>query len=262
MTVKGCFSWCVEDRIIGYCIPLSQQSKLKSKLFVNEFQEPLCIIYDEYCKEKDKIPYLPDEFTSLMNLASTVSRNKNFKMFLLANNVDPLNQINTTLGIPAFVNNGTWEDIERGILYKNLAPSKELLEVEKDTTLYKITKKTLFHTYHYGNDVLINKRLPIYNMNSNSECFLLLRVVFNNTTLNIYAIKKGNSLFCQLSNKKIIDRKSFLIESANEINTFEVRRLKQMTLSSMLAKAYFNDDLYVDSNNTIFVVNRLIDLIK
>ncbi len=257
----GCYEWIFNGRILGYALTLSQQTKFKSKDFVN-LASPLCIIYDEYCKEKDKIPYLPEEYNSLMRLCSTVARNNNFKLFLLANNVDPLNQINTTLGIPPYINGDTWDDKERRILYKLMKPSRQLLEEEKETTLYKITQNTIFNAYHYGNETLITKKLPIYDLKNNKDVFLMLRCVFNNCTLNIYIINKKNEIFCQLSNKRILDNKSFLIENFNEINTFEVRRLKNMNFSNVLANKYFNDKLYVDNNNTIFVLNKLIGLIK
>lgn len=198
---KG-YTFFTGDETIGYGMLLSTAAKLKSV----QFPKVKTIIFDEYILlPGGTYHYLKKEVINLLEFASTVFRTrKGGKIILLGNNLDLFNPYFEFFNIPMF--DTIYTNKERGIYCEHAKHSPKLIEMEKETELYKLTKGTAYGDYHYDNKVLMINKVNITTKPKDAR--LLCRAVINGYTLNFYLFNDKNTdlcVYCEFRNKVIKD---------------------------------------------------------
>ena len=161
----------VDDKICGFYVALSTSSKYKSSSF------PLVdkIIFDEFLIIGKTYHYLSDEVTMLLELISTVFRNREFSddpnvvkprgVYLLGNNVTCANPYFLYFNIKSF-RGRFFHDKERNILVEMYTDTRFINRAKK-SLLGQLTKGTNYSEYaienkaYLDNDEFIGKRTPV-----------------------------------------------------------------------------------------------------
>lgn len=254
--VKGAYEYCVGDRRIGYGCALSIQQTLKSGV---DFSKVTTLVYDEATiKRGGHRRYLPNEMDDLLELISTVFRTRtNYKVIILGNNLDLFNPFFEYFDVPKFENE--YIDKERGLYCEYCKNNPNLIKIEENTPLYKLTKGTQYHEYHYGNEVLISAQALLGIKNNNS--LFLYRLLYNNITLNIY-LNDSRYLFVEYREKVIKDDKTMIIMENNKPNYLYIKALRNLNFYKITRNKYFNNLIYYNDNKAKEILDTIIDEIE
>ena len=242
----GGYTMFVEDTTLGYAISLSTARSYKS----TDFSKVELIIFDEaIVKQTSSYRYLQDEVTTFLEFVSTVVRTRtNVRVVLLGNNEDMFSPYANFFELPIY--DKIYFDKERGIYCEHAINSKGLLELEKQTGLYKLINNTAYGDYHYNNKVLGNIKLPIEKKPIDSK--ILFRFICNNQTLNIYTYYKDNYeswLYCERKDKVIKDNISYIILENGKTNYLYVDLYKKKLQSFVYRHYYMEHVTYSDEKS-------------
>ena len=238
---KGAFEYRFNGCRIGYGLTLAMQSSYKSGM---DFSKVHTLIYDEaVLKPNGNLRYLKDEMTELFELISTIFRDrKDYRVFILGNNLDIFNPYFEYFGVPRF--KGIWTDPDRG-LYCELCKDKEaFMEKQKETPLAKLTKGTSYYDYHYKNEVLIPEEGNIGVKGTDDK--FIFRLVYNSKTINFY-FHGEHQLFAELREKAIVDDYSIVLMSGNKPNYYFIRNFKQSDLGSLVKMKHYKGEIISDT---------------
>lgn len=252
----GLFQWEVNKTRIGYGCALTAQQTFKSGV---DFTKVNNLIYDEAILPRGgSYRYLDNEIEMFFELISTVFRDRTgYKVFILGNNADIFNPYFDYFNIPPFEK--TFIDKERGLYCEMAKNSAELLEAEKATPLYKLTKGTQYFDYHYNNKVLINTTARICPKPLNVQ--LIARIIINDLTLNLYR-HKISDIFVELRDKKIMDNYSFVIYENEKPNYHYIKELKGSDLFKFIHASYYMGNTMFETEKTAAVYTMFIDTFK
>lgn len=231
-----------DKKEVGYGMVLSTSMKYKSI----ELPKVTMIIYDEVTLLRSSTNrYLQKEVTFLLEFISTVMRTrKNLKVYLLGNNLDLFNPYFDYFKVPLFTD--VYVDKRRGLYCEMPKNSPALMELEKETPLYKLTKGTSYGDYHYDNKVLTKADGLIEEKPRN--CGLFIRLGVNNTTLNVYFTDKDGKrwMYVEIKEKPIKDKFYLPIINNGNINYYFAKQFKARLY--MTCNKYFSTDL-ISYNN-------------
>lgn len=251
----GLLEYTFKNKTIGYAIPLSVQAQIKSAY---NFDNVSLIIMDEFILlQGSTLRYLENEVVNFFELVSTIVRTrKNYKVFLLGNNLNIFNPYCAFLNIE-FDENNKFINKDRQI-YAEISPiNPKLLEKEKETPLYNFTKGTAYHDYHYGNKVLVNKNN--YNiLPKPKNVSLWFRLIINDKTLSFYLDNKLR-FYVERKNKKIYDTWTYEVLIDNKINYYECSRLKPTNNYKLLTEHYCNGLLTFDNYESVALLEQFMN---
>ena len=161
-----------DKEIIGYAVPLSTASILKSDAFPNV----KLIIFDEFIIDnRGTYHYLKDEVTKFLDLYETVARGRDVIVLFLSNAVTVTN--------PYFdyfhLNKPKNGDIQRfgeskQILVQNFV-NEQLADIKKSSRFGQIINGTEYSDYAYDNEWLLDNDDFIEHKTQRSKYFLTLR---------------------------------------------------------------------------------------
>jgi hypothetical protein len=142
----------IDDKLVGFFIPLSTANNKKSTAYPNV----KLICYDEFVIDKKNQRYLPQEPNLLNGLIETVVRQRDdLTVLCLANNV--------TISNPYFQFWGIYPDFEKGIKSYNINGEKICVELNSDEEFIEHKIKTrwgkLINGTKYGEHAIHNKSL-------------------------------------------------------------------------------------------------------
>lgn len=246
----GSYQW--GGHTIGYNIPLSIAQQYKS---VN-FDDVSMIIYDEaIIPLGSPIHYLKDEVIALLEFASTVFRHrKNGIILVLGNNLNFFNPYCEYFKVKVF--NDLYVDKERGLLIEFAKHSPALLKIEEETPLYKLTKGTAYHDYHYNNNVLADRKIEVVKKRDNDK--LVCRLIFNSYTLNVYVRCDGKMLL-ESVRKIIEDDYTYWVLRDNEPNYYNIDILRKTWFGIIKYRYYHFQIEYADMNSSS-IMSYIVDM--
>lgn len=238
---KGGGSYIWGGNTLGYIVPLSIAQQYKSMNFSNVS----LIIYDEaIIPTGSNIHYLKDEVVALLEFASTVFRHrKNGKILVLGNNLNFFNPYCEYFNVKVF--NGLYVDKERGLLVEYAKHSAELLKIEEETPLFKLTKGTAYHDYHYNNDVMVANKVVCVEKKPNDK--LRARFVFNSYTLNVY-VRADSKLLLESVRKVIEEDITYHILDNDQPNYYNIEILRKSWFSLLKYRYYHFEINYVNQD--------------
>lgn len=252
---KGIFEYRLQGKRLGFGLALSKQQSFKSGI---NFDNVTTIIFEEaFLIRGSKVPYLQNEAMQLLELISTIVRKrKNYKVFIIGNNADIFNPYCEFFNVPTFKD--YYIDRNRG-LYVELAPTKkELLEVEKETPLYRLTKGTPYGDYHYNNSTLVTNKGNIIPKHYKSV--LMYRLIFNNQTLNIY--RHELMLYVEWRDKPIKDNLAYIIMENNNYNYYYTKLFMSSDLAEFTRLCYYDNNIGYSDNKAIEIFATFMEVIK
>lgn len=234
--------------VVGYLKCLSVSADYKSV----DFDDVDYILYDEAILMPGQPKrYLKDEITVLLEFLSTVFRTRtDYKVFIIGNNLDFFNPYCRYFNVHIF--NRVFVGEELYIEYAN--NSVALMEAEKETPLYKLTKGTTYHEYHYANAVLTSTERKTVKLQGNEK--YMFSIVINNYTLLFYKVQ-NDSITVECKNKILDNNKAFVLIDNGELNYYFKREFK--------ASLYYNLFFYYYGRQLMFGVtqdaNSLVDML-
>lgn len=252
---KGAFEYKLQGKRLGFGLALSKQQSFKSGI---NFENVTTIIFEEaFLMKGSKVPYMQNEAEQFLELISTIVRTrKNYKVFIVGNNADIFNPYCEYFNVPTFKD--YYINRERG-LYVELAPTKEeLLKVEQDTPLHKLTKGTSYGDYHYGNVVLTTTKGKI--IPKHYKAILMFRLVVNNQTLNIY--RHELMLYVEWRDKAITDNMAYIIMENGNYNYYYTKMFMNSDLAEFTRLCYYDNNIGYSDNKAIEIFARIMEVIK
>lgn len=257
VTIKGlghgAYTYNYNKEIMGWCIPLTTGNSFKSGV---DFSKVTMICFDEaILKRNSTYRYLNDEITAFFELVSTIARTRtNYKIFIMGNNADIFNPYFDYFNVPKFDN--IYVDKQRKLYCELSKINPTLLEKEKETPLYALTKDTAYGDYHYNNEVLVGDSFRLDVKQAIDK--LLIRIIYNDYTMNIYR-HNGGEIFVELRNKVIKDSIAFIIMENNNPNYYYIDIFRKSDIYKYITYAYYNDFISYDSQKCGEVFSIFID---
>ena len=254
--VEGAFEYTVNDKRIGYGCALSIQHKLKSGV---DFSKVTTLVFDEFTISRGgNKRYLKNEIEELFELISTIFRTRtNYKIILLGNNGDLFNPIFEYFKIPIFKDK--YVDTAKGLYCEYCLNNPNLIESEKETPLYKLTKDTTYFDYHYNNKVLVHSEARIGMKNKNAV--LLYRLIYNTATLNIY-LNDNKNIYCEYRDKIIKDDDSIIIMESNKPNYFYIKEYRPSGYYKLVRRSYYNGEIIYNDNKAKSILELIIEILE
>ena len=253
---RGIFQWEHNKTRIGYGLALTAQGSFKSGV---DFTKVNTMIFDEAILPRGgAYRYLDNEIEMLLELISTVFRDRTgYRIFILGNNADIFNPYFDYFKVPPFER--TYIDADRGLYCELAKNSAVLLEEEKKTPLYRLTKGTQYFEYHYNNKVLTkdNTRLGVKPLNAHLIC----RIIINDYTLNIYRTKLSE-IFVELRDKPIKDRFTFDIIDEQKPNYHFIKEYRSSDISSFIRMCYFTGGAVFESDKADAIFESFMETVK
>lgn len=249
---NGIFQYQCKKVRIGYGCALSLQASFKSGI---DFSKVHTIVFDEAILMPGG-RYLPNEATVFLELLSTIVRTRtDYRVFILGNNADLFNPYYEYFNIPRFDNR--YVDRERGICCEMLTHRPSLLEREKQTPLYRLTKDTEYGNYHYNNEVLITEKGTLGLKPKNAE--MMFRIVYNDYTLNIY--RTGIiGMYVELREKAIKDSRTYVIMEDNKPNYLYMKMFRESDDKFFLSNCFYDGIVVYNDRKAVSILNLFMDL--
>lgn len=173
-----------DKEIMGYAVPLSTASILKS----DAFPDVQTIIFDEFIIDnRGTYHYLKDEVTKFLDLYETIARGRDVKVFFLSNAVSVTNPYFDYFHLDKPYNG----DIQRfgngkQILVQNFV-SPALSTMKKQSRFGQIIADTEYSDYAYDNEWLLDNEDFIEHKTQRCRYFVTLR--YNGSWLGIWVDK-------------------------------------------------------------------------
>lgn len=251
--VEGTHIYENNGKRLGYAVAITVQHKVKSGF---DFSKVKNIVFDEaFIKQSLTKRYLKDEVIEFLELISTIVRTrKDYRVFIIGNNLDKFNPYFAFFNIPKF--NDKYIDKTRRLYCEYCKAKKELKEVRENTPLYQLTKNTKYGEYHYNNKVLTTKSGNIKTKPEKTA--LLFRLIYNKVTLNVYMDDKCD-LFVELREKVINDSYSFLILENETPNYFYIEKFKKSSLYKHTFRQFYDNGISYDSDECVDIFNLVMD---
>lgn len=255
---KGAFEYVINNKRVGFALAVSLQQTYKSGF---DFSKVTTIIYDEATLQRGGMyRYLKNEIEQFFELISTITRTRtNYKVFILGNNIDIFNPYNEYFNIPSSLKNNIYIDNDRGLYYELAGTKPELLEEEKLTPLYRLTKNTAYGDYHYDNKVLTVSKGIIAPKDYRAT--LMFRLVFNKQTLNVYR-QNGIEIYVEWRDKVINDSMTYTIMENNNLNYYYCKAFKDTELCNWVRMCYYDNKIKYHNNKAIEIFSTFMELIK
>lgn len=232
----GGFVFLSEDTLCGYGIALSTAMSYKS----TDFSKVSLLIFDEATLPPGPYRYLPNEHELLLEFISTVLRTrKKLKVVILGNNVDMFNPHLRYYNVPTNIKD-IYVDRDRGLYVEYAKNSPKLLELEKETPLYKLTKGTAYHDYHYNNKVM--GAPAITPEPAPAQMSLLCRLTIDSDTISLshYRTRQGElRLYASHKVRIYKDDYTYILSQAGQPNGFYVSMFKTK-LQKYIERFYCN----------------------
>lgn len=239
--------------VLGYLKNLTASQDYKSV----DFDDVDYVIYDEAILMPGQPKrYLKDEINVLLEFMSTVFRARTgYKVFVIGNNLDFFNPYCQYFNVEVF--NKVYVGEEIYIEYADNSP--ELVECEKETPLYKLTKGTSYHEYHYNNQVYAPNTREIRTLQKNDAYVFGIKI--NQYTLRFYLNHDGDYYVVEATRKVIDDNTLIILMENNEVNYFFLSQLKRTTAGGLILYYYYHNRLYGSSQEANNLLDMVLELI-
>lgn len=246
----GTYTW--GGNKLGWAVPLSTAHNYKSGY---DFSNVDTLIYDEaILMPGTSQRYLGNEITAFLEAVSTIFRLRTgYKVYILGNNLSFFNPYTEYFKVKLFKNE--YIDRDRDLFIGFFKDSPQLRKMEENTPLYKLTKGTAYHEYHYNNMALAKSIVTYTHKTNNDKIFI--RLILNNYTLNIYF--KDSIMLCEGVQKIFNDGITIKILSNNEPNWYNLQEFKLKYYKLFMYK-YSRDEVRFTSQDSFSLLTTLLDL--
>lgn len=238
---------------IGCCIALSMQRYYKSV----KFDDIDTIIFDEaIIKPSATARYLKDEVFELLELISTVFRTrKNCRVIIIGNNLSYFNPYYVYFNIPRLKDNGIYFDNNRSIYCEHCKNSPALIEIEKDTGLYKLTQGTQYAEYHYENKVATMNKAIISKLQPTDKALWSFQIDDKYIWFYIRKTPAEFFLICSDSNKP--HNLNYQLMNGSDINFYQYKKFKTTTLYNIFQWKFYDKDILFTTEEANLILDEI-----
>lgn len=253
---KGAFEYIHDKKRIGYGLCLNKQQAFKSGIDTSKVKY---LLFDEaFLLRGGNYHYLKNEVEQLFELISTIFRErKDYKVFIIGNNMDLFDPYTIYFNLPTIEHR--YIDTDKGLYVEFAKTKKELLELEKTSPLYRLTKGTSYHDYHYSNKALTNKKnIPLGVKEKFS--YFYCRLVYENHTITIYIQgRQCNHLYVEYAPKKIVDKTTFIISENNQPNYSHIMQFKSTKVAHNINYYYYENKIYYENDKAYNILSLIVE---
>lgn len=141
----------IDGEVAGYYFPLSTSHILKSMSFPDVFT----IIFDEFIIDKSAYHYLPKEVNAFLNFYDTISRDRDIKVYFLANAITMTNPyfLYFNIGLPK---KPPFELSHNGNILLEYVSSAKFAENRRRTRFGQLTQDTEYGDFSFNNKFLLD----------------------------------------------------------------------------------------------------------
>ena len=242
----------IDGEIAGFYFPLSTAHILKSMSFPNVDK----IIFDEFIIDKGTYRYLTNEVNAFLNFYDTISRDRDIKVYFVANAI--------TMTNPYFLYwNITLKNDKRFILFKN---NLILLEYITDKEFSAERQKTRFgqliNNTDYG-EFSLNNKFMLDNNNflklKNHNCIFYFGFKFNNQIYGVWKDTKTDILYVSYDFEPNTSYILSINMEDHDENTLLIKQMKDATIWHNFIDSYKYCQMYFENIN---IKNEVYKLIK
>lgn len=246
----GSYIW--EDYKLGWAVPLSVHGNYKSGF---DFSNVTTIIFDEaILMPSSSQRYLNNEVEQLLEFISTVARHRtNIRVIILGNNLSFFNPYVVYFNVKIFKDE--YLDRSKGLFIGFFKDSPKLRKIEETTPLFKLTKGTAYHDYHYNNIALAKSMVNFTTKTTSDKIYI--RIILNNYTLNIYT--RSGKMLCEAVQKHYDDGITITLLDKGNCNWFNFDVFKNSYYKLLFYK-YYNDEMLYCSQDAFSLLQELLDL--
>lgn len=240
--VKG-KEFYINNGLAGFAIPLSTSQQKKSV----PYDKVSRIIFDEFILDKGNIHYIANEVEVFLELYSTISRDRDCKVFFLSNALSLINPYFTYFNILDIADGvNKFNDI---LIYK--PDMGEFKQHMSDTRFGKLISGTAYSNYAISNEFLRDDYTKVRTRNGNSKfiCKLFIRGKYYGLWLDdTYIISNKYNPNCKI-----------LYYWGEIPKDKEFARLKGSYIYEVLKNSYYNGVLYFESlqikSEVLYILN-------
>ena len=190
LEVKGKKFYC-DGKTMGMAVPLSKAVTLKSV----PFPEVKYIFFDEFLISSPHYHYLKDEISQLFDFYSTVARNRDVRLFLIANSISEINPYHSFFNIK-IDNDRRFYKIGKDIILERTS-TENYRQAMSMTRFGKIIKNTRYGRYAIDNEYLNDNKSFIEK--KSEKAINRFNIVYNEKTIGIWIDTELGRIYC--SNK-------------------------------------------------------------
>lgn len=248
--------YMIDKQRIGWLLALANQDKYKSV----DFEKVKTMVYDEAIIRRSATHrYIDNEVELFFELVSTVFRERtDYRIFVMGNNADFFNPWIEYFNIPPLKPGQIYTDPERRIYVEYASDSPAYIEANSKTPLYAITKGTPYHSYHYKNEVLLEKQVEYVKIPQSAN--IIMRFLFDKYTLAMY---NDNGWIYVKGYKERNDEHPRIDLYRGGIPNYEIMPLmKKFPPYATLRRAYYSEDLKYANDVALALVQQIVEMVK
>lgn len=185
LVAKDSYFYC-DKKVIGYYIPLSKSAQYKSV----PFPDVSMIIFDEFIIDQGMIRYLPKEVETLLEMYSTISRNRDVPIVFLSNAITFTNPYFLFFDIKFQEGQRVFK---RKDLYVELVDSPAFTEMMEQTRFGQLVANTNYGKYAIQNKFLRDNTTFVEKIPESSFC--VFNIAVNGELYGVHRIRGSNIFY-------------------------------------------------------------------
>lgn len=243
----------IDGEIAGFYFPLSTSHILKSM----SFPDVQTIIFDEFIIDKGTYRYLPKEVNAFLNFYDTISRDRDIKVYFIANAITMTNPYFLYFNITLPKNNSSFVTFNNNLILLEYINSEKFLEQRAKTRFGQLISNTDYGNFSLKNTFLLDNTDFIENKNRN--CIFYFAFKFNNSIFGVWLDTKTSILYVSNDYDKNTQYIITTTMQDHSSNTLLLKKLKDTKIWNIFCNSYKYCNMRFE---TINIKNQVYDLIK
>lgn len=243
----------IDDEVAGYYFPLSTSHILKSM----SFPDVETIIFDEFIIDKGTYRYLTQEVNAFLNFYDTISRDRDIKVYFIANAITMTNPYFLYWNIVDIPKNSPFKFYKNNLILLEYVHNEEFAENRRNTRFGQLISNTDYGDFSLDNKFILDSNDFIEL--KNRSCVFYFAFKYNNKTYGVWRDGKSSILFVSYdydpSTKFILTTTM----SDHSENTVYAKKLKDTKIWTIFCDSYKLCNMRFESMN---IKNQIYELIK
>lgn len=249
-SIKG-NKFYIDGEIAGFYFALSTANILKSMSFPNVYN----IIFDEFIIEKGVYRYLHQEVKAFLNFYDTISRDRDIKVYFLANAITMTNPYFLYFNINSLPKNEkNFQLLNNNLILFEYVNSDIFLHQREKTKFGQLIKNTDYGNFSLNNQFLLDNKNFIEK--KSGKCVFYFAFKFNSTTFGVWQDIQKDILYISYDYNK--NQKFILTTNIDDHNESTIL-LKNLAIWKEFTNYYKYCQMRFE---TINIKNQVYNLIK
>lgn len=215
------------------------------------------IIFDEFIIDKGTYRYLPKEVNAFLNFYDTISRDRDIKVYFIANAITMTNPYFLYFNITLPTDNKPFKLFNNNLILLEYVNSMEFVEQRSKTRFGQLISQTDYGNFSLNNKFLLDNNDFIADKNRN--CVFYFAFKYNNLIYGVWIDNKNGMLYISYD----YDKNTQYIITTNmqdhNNNTILLKKLKDTKIWNIFCTSYKYCNMRFESIN---IKNQVYELIK